>query len=384
MTVGEYKAKFQELMKYWPHYQHGDGEEDSCAQFEHGLRPDIRATVSVFQLIDLPTLVSKSRIFEANSRGKTVDTRGAGPVRQDRRPPSFSRGPYSGLNSSQSRGSSSQERSSGSGLGSSSFRGPLKCFSNCGKLGHVANECWAAKRSGSASASQRSESRESIGPSTGQKLSFPSRVFAMIRGKCIIKGRLLNVLFDSGAMDSSISMDCVKNLNLYVTELPCNVVVTTPMGKPTVTSWVCLGCAIMVHSREFEVDLICLPLSQLDVILEMDWLAVNHVLLDCRKKTLIFGATMTEVPKLMSQGAWENIVNAKAFMVMFSMETKSVVEPEYILMVRDFLEIFPEDVSELPPEKEIESVIASFREQVQFLWRLTGCHQWSWQRSRSK
>ncbi|XP_027337060.1 uncharacterized protein LOC113850698 [Abrus precatorius] len=31
MTVGEYTAKFQELMKYWPHYQYGDGEEDLCA-----------------------------------------------------------------------------------------------------------------------------------------------------------------------------------------------------------------------------------------------------------------------------------------------------------------------------------------------------------------
>ncbi|XP_027348108.1 uncharacterized protein LOC113859571 [Abrus precatorius] len=107
MIVGEYAAKFQELMKYWPHYQHSDGVEDLCAQFEHGLRSDIRVTVSVFQLTDLPTLVSKSRIFEANSRGKTVDTKGAGPVRQDRRPPRFSRRPYSGSNSSQSRGSSS-------------------------------------------------------------------------------------------------------------------------------------------------------------------------------------------------------------------------------------------------------------------------------------
>ncbi|XP_027338027.1 uncharacterized protein LOC113851954 [Abrus precatorius] len=41
VTVGEYAAKFQELMKYWPHYQYEDGEEDLCAQFEHGLRPNI-------------------------------------------------------------------------------------------------------------------------------------------------------------------------------------------------------------------------------------------------------------------------------------------------------------------------------------------------------
>ncbi|XP_027337296.1 uncharacterized protein LOC113850997 [Abrus precatorius] len=151
MTVGEYTTKFQELMKYWPHYQHGDGEEDLCAQFKHGLRPDIRAA----ELRE----VSKSRIFKGNSRGKTVDIREASPVRQDKRLPRFSKGPYSGSSNSQSRGSSSQEKSSGSGLGSDSFRGPIKCFrcggphlvrdspqprascGNCGKSRHTANVC---------------------------------------------------------------------------------------------------------------------------------------------------------------------------------------------------------------------------------------------------
>ncbi|XP_027348014.1 uncharacterized protein LOC113859437 [Abrus precatorius] len=70
MTVGEYAARFQELMKYWPHYQHGDEEEELCSQFENGLRSKIQAAVSVFQLTNLPTLVSKSRIFEANTRGR--------------------------------------------------------------------------------------------------------------------------------------------------------------------------------------------------------------------------------------------------------------------------------------------------------------------------
>ncbi|XP_027357482.1 uncharacterized protein LOC113866883 [Abrus precatorius] len=132
---------------------------------------------------------------------------------------------------------------------------------------------------------------------------------------------------------------------------------TIPMGKSVVTSWVCLGCATMVHGREFEVDLICLPLSQLDVILGMDWLAANHVLLDCREKMLIFGASMLEVLRLLSHGIWENAVKAKAFMVMFSLEVESAVELECIPVVREFLEVFPEDVSELPPKREIEFTI---------------------------
>ncbi|XP_027362478.1 uncharacterized protein LOC113870078 [Abrus precatorius] len=47
MSVGEYVAKFPELMKYLPHFQHKDEDEDICARFENGQRPEIRAAVSV-------------------------------------------------------------------------------------------------------------------------------------------------------------------------------------------------------------------------------------------------------------------------------------------------------------------------------------------------
>ncbi|XP_027368342.1 uncharacterized protein LOC113874306 [Abrus precatorius] len=321
-----------------------------CAQFEHELRLDIRVAVSVFELTDLLTLISKCRIFEANAKGKTVDTKGSGSMKQDRRPPRFLKGPYSGSSNSQYRGSLSQERSNESASGSDSFKGPIKCF-----------------RRSSASTNQWPESRGSTGlsarPCIGPKPCIPMRVFAMsgveasqseelIEGKCVIKGRLLDVLYDLGAMHSFVSVKCVKSLGLYVIELLCNVVVTTPRSKPVATSWVCLGCFIMVHGREFEMDLICLSLSQLDVILGMDWLAANHVLLDCREKTLIFNALMTEIPRLLSQGAWENTVSTKAFMVMFSLEAESGMEPEYIPVVRDFLEVLLKDVSELLPKRD--------------------------------
>ncbi|XP_027356749.1 uncharacterized protein LOC113866058 [Abrus precatorius] len=241
-------------MKYWPHYQHKEGDEDLCTQFKHGLRPDIRAAVSVFQVTYLPTL---------------------------------------------SRGTLSQEKRSGSGSGLGSFRESIKCFRcggphivrdcpqlqttcrNCGKLGHTVNLCWAAKKSGSASTAQRPESRASTRPSTGPKLSIPKKVFAMSEAEASQSEELIR-----GATHSFITVDCVKNLGLYVTELSCNIVVLYPYGK--------------------------------------------------------FG---------------ENKVNAKAFMVMFSMEVESVVEPEYIPVVRDFLEVFPKNVSELPLKREIEFAI---------------------------
>ncbi|XP_027337193.1 uncharacterized protein LOC113850868 [Abrus precatorius] len=228
---------------------------------------------------------------------------------------------------------------------------------NSGKLGHIANVCWAAlKKSNSVSTSQRPKSRGSMGP----KSSILEKVFAMseveasqskelIRGKYVVKGRLLDVLFDSSVMHSFISMECVKCLDLHVTELSCNVVVTTPTGKPVITSWVCLWYSAMVYGRDFEVNLICLPLFQMDVSLEMNWLSANHVLLDWKEKTLICGALTLEITRLLSQSAWGNTINAKAFMIMLSLEVESAVESEYIPVMREFLEVFHNNVSELPP-----------------------------------
>ena len=54
------------------------------------------------------------------------------------------------------------------------------------------------------------------------------------------------------------------------------------------TSYVCFNCSVEISGRTFLIDLFCLPLSQIDVILGMDWLSSNHVLLNCFDKTLVF------------------------------------------------------------------------------------------------
>ena len=92
----------------------------------------------------------------------------------------------------------------------------------------------------------------------------------MIRGKCLIADKLLDVLYDSGATHSFTSHACEERLGLCATELPYDMVVSTPTNEPVTTSRVCLKCPIIVEGRSFMEDLICLPLAHLDVILGMD------------------------------------------------------------------------------------------------------------------
>ena len=64
------------------------------------------------------------------------------------------------------------------------------------------------------------------------------------------------------------------------------------------TSSLCARCPMEVEGRMYKVNLICLPLQELEVILGMDWLSTNRILIDCREKKLLF--PNSEEPELIT------------------------------------------------------------------------------------
>jgi len=49
-----------------------------------------------------------------------------------------------------------------------------------------------------------------------------------------------------------------------------------------------------MFGRDFEIDLVCLPLSGMDVILGMNWLEYNHVHINCFSKSVYFSSAEEE------------------------------------------------------------------------------------------
>jgi len=85
---------------------------------------------------------------------------------------------------------------------------------------------------------------------------------------------------------------------MSVCELQCDLVVSTPTPGLFRTSSLCARCPVEVEGRIYKVNLICLPLQELEVILGMEWLFTNRVLIDCREKRLLF--SNSEEPELLS------------------------------------------------------------------------------------
>jgi len=92
--------------------------------------------------------------------------------------------------------------------------------------------------------------------------------YDLIEGTCFVKGKTLNVLYDSGATYSFIFNYCVQHLNMSVFFLKTSLVVSTPTNDSVITNKVCLDCSLFIENRKFLVNLVCLPLSQLDVIFQ--------------------------------------------------------------------------------------------------------------------
>lgn len=90
-----------------------------------------------------------------------------------------------------------------------------------------------------------------------------------------------------GVTQSFFPLDCAKRLNLKLSTMVRSMVIDTPHGS-VIDSLVCLKCSMTIYGKSFAMDLVCLKLSQLDVILGQNQLEFNSVHFNCFAKTAMF------------------------------------------------------------------------------------------------
>jgi len=160
-------------------------------------------------------------------------------------------------------------------------------------MGHYASQCPNKKATGETPSSQKQHGVIADRPRAAGRVFALTSIEAtksgnLILDRCLLFDNHVLVLFDSRATHSFISQECVSRLGLVVQDLGYKLAVSTPASGEGYTNLVCTECPIEVAGHRFKVNLVCLPLEGLDVILCMDWLSDNHVIMDCRRHSVVF------------------------------------------------------------------------------------------------
>ena len=128
--------------------------------------------------------------------------------------------------------------------------------------------------------------------------TVPSRAYAMraredpdiprvISGTFTLFDIDLYALIDPGSMHSYICTEQMSDKLPSVELLAYDLLVTSPLGHSVRVNRVYKNCPLLVHDREFLVDLITLPFHELDLILGMHWLSKLQAIVDCDKKIVL-------------------------------------------------------------------------------------------------
>ncbi|KAL4329720.1 hypothetical protein AHAS_Ahas13G0328300 [Arachis hypogaea] len=380
MSVAEYTNKFEELCRFSRVCQ-GDSETYeswSCVKYQRGLKDNIMTAVAPMEIRVFSDLVNKARVVEEYA--KTVvaskDTHEGSSSRGRSkyfhlRGQSFKRGGYAPQGQGGFRKNNQNQFQYARGRGNQSKSSPDfacngceyfhaydsckigigECF-NCGLPGHIAKDCPRGRN-------QNAGQNQHQGRVFAVNAKDASKADPLMRAICLVGNKSLVALYDTGASHSFISFAKVEELGLKVSELPFDLHVHTP-HQTVMTRSSCRQVGFKLENRYFVDDLICLPMVGLEMILGFDWLSKNRVLLDCFERTIRFmpegenGAVVATGYCLNSVMVYCRGEECQGYILFAVNALGDAQNLDKIPVVRDFPEVFPEDIPEFPPQRKIE------------------------------
>ncbi|XP_072081185.1 uncharacterized protein [Arachis hypogaea] len=281
------------------------------------------------------------------------------------------------------------------------FKATGACF-GCGQSGHLRRDC-PNPRGGFAPGVARpttpmpSSSAMSIENSSGpsgrgaggrgqtynrggsQRGRGQARVYALTRqdaqaSNAVVAGTLqvcsldARVLFDTGSHYSYVSPHLASRFDKQPELLSHSFHVGTPLGVSTVVRVVFRSCVVRINAIETLADLILLePMEDIDVILGMDWLAACHDDVGCYSKTVKFDIpgtspfvfkgddcpTLASIISSMSVMQLMNKGNQGLLAVVRDVDAE-VPSLDQLPIVREFPDVFPDELLRMPPDREVE------------------------------
>ncbi|GJV21733.1 putative reverse transcriptase domain-containing protein [Tanacetum coccineum] len=196
----------------------------------------------------------------------------------------------------------------------------------------------------------------------------------VVTGTFLLNNHYASILFDTGADRSFISTAFSSLINIAPTSLENCYDVELADGKLVEIDTIIRGCTLNFLDHPFNIDLMPVELGSFDVIIGMDWLRRCHAVIVCDEKlvqipygnkTLTFCGnessngresrltviSCSKAQEYMAKGCQVFLAQISAKKEEDKSERKQIKD---VPIVRDFPEVFPEDLPGLPPARPVE------------------------------
>ncbi|GJR04635.1 putative reverse transcriptase domain-containing protein [Tanacetum coccineum] len=206
---------------------------------------------------------------------------------------------------------------------------PPKC-NNCGKMGHKEKDCRSRNVASGTNARSAVVCYE-CGERGHKSNACPKKADRQggnVRGQAY-------VIRDA---EHNQGPECV--IDIKPAKLNTSYEVELADGKVVCTNTVLKGCTLNLLDHLFDIDLMPIELGTFDVIIGMDWLVERDAVIVCGKKEV-------HVPLEEQDGSLEGVKGD-------SEKEPSKKQLQDVPVIRNFPEVFPDDLPGLPPPRQVE------------------------------
>ncbi|GJW97409.1 reverse transcriptase domain-containing protein [Tanacetum coccineum] len=223
----------------------------------------------------------------------------------------------------------------------------------CGEKGHYTNQCRKTNINAQGRAYMLKDRNAQQDPN-------------VVTGMFLLNQHLVKVLFDSGADRSFISISLASKLNIPSITIDTFYDIEMADGNLVSTNTVIKGCTLTLLNQPFKIDLMPIKLGSFDVVIGMDWLSKYHAKILCDEKvvhipingeTLIIRGDRSKTRlNLISCIKTERYISrgCQVFMIQVMEKKSDEKKLEDIPVVKEFPDVFPEDLPGLPPVRQVE------------------------------